>query len=230
MPKSIVENIDCMERLRDAPDNHWDLCLTDPPYGVNLDYASYDDSPANWVDLMNRFIPEAKRSAKMVIMPSCRIRSLEWIYTNYPPDWLIIWHKGSPGTSAYVGFNDYEPLLVYGKTANNLQMHDHFTLIPNVKMGEFRHPCPKPIGWSKWLMRRALPKGGSVVDPFLGSGSSRIAAYDLGFDFTGYELDADYFEAQEKRFAAHIAQANLFAPASIDLGSTQSELFMETNK
>lgn len=50
------------------------------------------------------------------------------------------------------------------------------------------------------------------MDNFLGSGSSRIAAYDMGYDFYGCELDADYFAAQEKRFATHIAQTKLFAP------------------
>ena len=43
------------------------------------------------------------------------------------------------------------------------------------------------------------------------SGSSRIAAHDMGFDFTGFEIDKDYFEAQEKRFKQHIAQLTMFA-------------------
>ena len=67
--------------------------------------------------------------------------------------------------------------------------------------------------------------GHSVIDPFLGSGSSRIAAYDLGFDFVGYELDKDYFEAQEKRFADHIAQPKLFVPSQTV--ETQANIFEE---
>jgi site-specific DNA-methyltransferase (adenine-specific) len=57
--------------------------------------------------------------------------------------------------------------------------------------------------------------GWKIFDSHLGSGSSRIAAYDLGFDFYACELDADYFQAQEKRFADHIAQGELFTPEEI---------------
>ena len=53
-------------------------------------------------------------------------------------------------------------------------------------------------------------QGGAILDPFLGSGSSRIAAYDMGLDFIGYELDAEYYRQQEERFNAHSAQGNLF--------------------
>jgi site-specific DNA-methyltransferase (adenine-specific) len=57
-----------------------------------------------------------------------------------------------------------------------------------------------------------------ILDTFLGSGSSRIAAYDLGFDFYATELDRDYYEAQEKRFKIHISQQKLFAPAPKEMG------------
>lgn len=56
----------------------------------------------------------------------------------------------------------------------------------------------------------SCPPGGRVFDPFLGSGSSRIAAWDAGLDFVGCELDKEYFDKQEARFAAHSAQMNLF--------------------
>ena len=88
---------DCMEAMKQMPDKAFDLCLTDPPYGVNLKYNTYKDTEANWFDLMDRFIPEARRIAKMVIMPSCQIKRLDWFYKNHPPDWLICWHKGSTG-------------------------------------------------------------------------------------------------------------------------------------
>lgn len=78
---------------------------------------------------------------------------------------------------------------------------------------ETDHLCEKPVALLRHLMK-CVSRGEKlrVLDPFLGSGSSRIAAYDLGFDFTGYELDKDYFDAQEKRFQTHIAQARLFEP------------------
>jgi site-specific DNA-methyltransferase (adenine-specific) len=61
-------------------------------------------------------------------------------------------------------------------------------------------------------LKNYAKSGQSIFDSHLGSGSSRIAAYDLGFDFTACELDKDYFEAQEKRFQDHIKQPKLFEP------------------
>jgi site-specific DNA-methyltransferase (adenine-specific) len=72
------------------------------------------------------------------------------------------------------------------------------------------HPTQKPVALYKWLLTNYAKEGDKILDTHLGSGSSRIAAYDLGFDFTGYELDKDYFNAQEQRFANHIAQPKLF--------------------
>lgn len=55
-----------------------------------------------------------------------------------------------------------------------------------------------------------LKPGDTVLDPFLGSGSSRIAAYDMGLDFTGYEMNRVYFDLQNDRFDRHTAQYSLF--------------------
>ena len=74
------------------------------------------------------------------------------------------------------------------------------------------HPTQKPILLYKKILRDYAQDGDRILDTHLGSGSSRIAAYDMGFDFVGYEIDKDYFEAQEKRFAEHIRQQSLFKP------------------
>ena len=72
------------------------------------------------------------------------------------------------------------------------------------------HPCQKPVALYEWLLTHYAKQGDKILDTHLGSGSSRIAAYNLGFDFVGCEIDEDYFDAQEKRFQAHIAQTSLF--------------------
>jgi site-specific DNA-methyltransferase (adenine-specific) len=78
------------------------------------------------------------------------------------------------------------------------------------------HPHEKPTGLYRWQLSEYLKKHiqseWKILDTHLGSGSSRIAAYDMGFDFTGFEIDKDYFEAQEKRFRQHTAQTKLFQP------------------
>ena len=84
---------------------------------------------------------------------------------------------------------------------------------------ERMHPTQKPVQLYQWLYKNFAEKGMKILDTHLGSGSSRIAAYDAGLDFWGYEIDKFYFEEQEKRFERHASQINLF------LDSEQIDLF-----
>jgi len=72
------------------------------------------------------------------------------------------------------------------------------------------HPTQKHIYLYKWLLTNYAKPGDKIIDTHLGSGSSRIACYDMGFNFVGYELDKDYFEAQDKRFNDFKMQQKLF--------------------
>lgn len=72
------------------------------------------------------------------------------------------------------------------------------------------HPTQKPVSLYAWIFSRYAKTGMRILDTHLGSGSSRIAAYDAGLDFVGYEIDKVYFDKQEERFAAHAAQMSLF--------------------
>lgn len=72
------------------------------------------------------------------------------------------------------------------------------------------HPTQKPVALYKWILTNYAKQGMKILDTHLGSGSSRIAAYDMGFDFVGYEIDKVYFEQQEERFKKHMNQQNMF--------------------
>lgn len=72
------------------------------------------------------------------------------------------------------------------------------------------HPTQKPIELYAWIYQHYAKPGDKILDTHLGSGSSRIAAYDAGLDFVGCEIDKDYFEKQEERFERHAAQMSLF--------------------
>lgn len=71
------------------------------------------------------------------------------------------------------------------------------------------HPTQKPVALYKWLLENYAKEGDKILDTHLGSGSSRIAAYDYGFDFWGYEISKEYFDKEEKRFADHTRQMRL---------------------
>jgi DNA modification methylase len=187
---------DCLEVMKGIPDGAVDLVVTDPPYGVNLKYGNYDDSEENWYSLFGALIPECCRIAQMSFVQSCQIKRLPWIYTNHPPEWLIAWHKGSPGTQGHVGFNDWEPILVYGKR-KGVCMHDHF----HATSDPFNngHPCPKPVKWGRWLVSRGCQDGDIVLDPFAGSGTTLVAAKQLGRKYIGIEINPDYCKIAEDR-------------------------------
>ena len=193
-------NEDCLIALKNMEDKSIDLILTDPPYGINLSYDNYDDTEDNWYKLMGKVLPEIIRVSKMAILPSCQIRRLPWIYQNYPPNWLMCWYKGSTGHASYIGFNDWEPHLVYGRRINQLYMHDYFQTKSSPKKETFGHPCPKPEDWAEWIITRVARKEKiSVLDCFMGSGTVGVVCKKLGMDFTGIEISKNYFEIAKRR-------------------------------
>lgn len=72
------------------------------------------------------------------------------------------------------------------------------------------HPTQKPVALYRWLLDKYAKPGDKILDTHLGSGSSRIAAFESDLDFWGYEIDPVYFELQEKRFEEYTAQQKLF--------------------
>jgi site-specific DNA-methyltransferase (adenine-specific) len=94
----------------------------------------------------------------------------------------------------------------------------------NMKKKETKiHPTQKPVYLYRWLLQNYAKKGDLIFDSHLGSGSSRIACYELGFDFIGVELDKDYFEAQEKRFELEKARID----GKFYLPESENNLFKE---
>lgn len=73
------------------------------------------------------------------------------------------------------------------------------------------HPTQKPVQLYSWIFDKFSSTGMKILDTHLGSGSSRIAAYDAGLDFWGYEIDKGYFDKQEARFLEHTRQSNIFS-------------------
>jgi site-specific DNA-methyltransferase (adenine-specific) len=73
------------------------------------------------------------------------------------------------------------------------------------------HPTVKPIALMRWLVRMVTPPGGIVLDPFMGSGTTGMAAMQEGFDFIGIELKPEYVAIAERRIAEAEGKGGLFA-------------------
>jgi DNA modification methylase len=198
---TVIYCADNKEILPYFEDKSFDLVLTDPPYGVGLEYDSYNDTRENWINIISVLIPHVKRISSMTIMPCSRIMELPYIYQNYPPDWLICWYKGSPGHCSFVGFNDWEPHLVYGKN-KGIQMHDYFQT--HTRPADNGHPCPKPDGWANYLISRASFEGNLILDPFLGSGTTCYCANKLNRKSIGIEISEKYCEIAKNRLAQYV--------------------------
>lgn len=218
---STVENIDCMIGMARYPDKYFELAVVDPPYGIghsmiaanqsgtqhgksaapksNYKYSEWDKAIPN-----DQYFKELFRVSKNQI-----IWGANYMVQFLPPSmgW-VFWDKDN-GTTGFsdgeLAFTSFDKGLRKVKiTWNGMIQHD-------MKNKEDRfHPTQKPVKLYKWLLHNYAKPGDKILDTHLGSGSSRIAAYDMGFDFTAFELDKDYYEAQEKRFNNHIKQLNLF--------------------
>jgi len=205
---SEVTNEDCMEGMARYPDKYFDLAIVDPPYGIGFDNKIRDKKVKKWDNEIpnNEYFIELKRISKNQII---------WGGNYFPYLWIngcksfIFWDKDpsvntySDGELAWSSFNLPAKRFywAWNGLANGIKGRN--------KDEKTIHPTQKPVALYKWLLHNYAKQGDKILDTHLGSGSSRIAAYEMGFDFTAFELDKEYFDAQEKRYKAHIAQLKI---------------------
>lgn len=216
MPESIALNMDCMEYMKGLPDNAFDLAVVDPPYGIGMDggkmgwgilakQAEYTQKQWDSAPPEEDYFRELFRVAKNSI-----VFGANHFISKLPidsPCW-IVWDKCNGEND----FADCELAWTSFKTAVRIfRFRWQGMLQGDMKNKEFRiHPTQKPIALYRWIFQHYAKDGMKILDTHLGSGSSRIAAYDAGLDFVGLEIDKEYFYKQEERFAAHSSQLNLF--------------------
>ena len=207
-----LANADCMEVMRDLPDNAFDLAICDPPYGIGIagQKECVCKNPKH-----NRKHHENKGWDELP-PPEAYFRELERVsrnqiiwggnyfvpyLTNGTKGW-ICWFKGQTGLTmsdcelAYSSFNC--PTRVV--TINRCALARQGTI----------HPTEKPIQLYGWLLDNYAKPGERILDTHLGSGSICIAAHDLNFEMLGIELDSGYYEAAKNRLKQHQLQLKLF--------------------
>lgn len=198
-----------MDYMRELPDKFADLAICDPPYGLHeaskrihsRHHSQMKYKPKSWDSATpdKTYFDELFRVSKNQIIWGANH------FGNMPPSscW-IVWDKDGFGDQAdcELAWTSF-PTAVrkYKFTWNGFRKE-----MPCDRI----HPTEKPVSLYKWLLKNYAKEGDRILDSHMGSQSSRIAAFDMGFDFTGYELDKDYFEAGNKRFEQHKAQLKLF--------------------
>jgi site-specific DNA-methyltransferase (adenine-specific) len=212
MPVSEVHNIDCLEFMKQYPDKYFELAIVDPPYGISVnmnagrkkDTRSKKRAIKKWDNSTpdELYFNELFRVSKNQIIwganhmiDKIKVNSQGWIFWD---KCVAAGCSFSDGELAWTSFNQAlkKAVIPY---SGFIGMED-----------EKFHPTTKPIRLYKWLLSNYAKEGDKILDTHLGSGSSRIAAYIMGFDFYACEIDKDYYEAQEKRFKEQTAQQSLF--------------------
>jgi len=208
-PISEVTNEDCMDMMARYPDKFFDLAIIDPPYGIGA--PKMRATPCQRRKGFNRLNSgSGKLKNRTLNISNCewdnetpsdeyfdelfRVSKNQIIwggnYFDLPPCRCIIcWDKIQP----WENFSQIEIAWTSFDYPAQLFRFDNRT-------GDKIHPTQNPTKLYAWLLKKYAKQGDKILDTHLGSGSSRIAAYKLGFDFYATEIDKDYFDAQEKRF------------------------------
>jgi len=205
---SSFTNEDCMELMAMYPDNHFDLAIVDPPYGIGIN-INIGRRRGNKKSGYHKFYGEDKN-----IPDECYFNELFRVSKNqiifggnymtdylYPSPCWILWDKGF---SEKVSFAQYEMAWTSFKTS--AKKYDFNSALNNNRI----HPTQKPVDLYKWLLKNYAKEGQLILDTHVGSASSLIACEDLGFDYVACELDKDYYKLACDRIDEFRKQPKLF--------------------
>lgn len=197
--RSAVFNECCIAGMKRYPDKFFNLAIVDPPYGIGIssnpvrqmhDKKKWDDAIPN-----EDYFRELMRVSKNQIIWGGN-------YFPLPPSQgFLIWDKKQPQDFslamcefAWMSFQSPAKIWRYSVLTERDKIH----------------PTQKPVQLYRWILSRYAKEGDLILDTHLGSGSSRIACEEMKFAFTGFEIDTEYYEAQEARFKNFTAQIRLW--------------------
>ena len=197
-------NEDCLQAMKTFPDNYFDLAIVDPPYGLGNKvvnsggrFEKYKTANGNWDNKTpnKNYFKELMRVSKNQIIWGGN-------YFELPPTrGFAIWDKKRPKgfslASCEFAWTSFDSIA---KT---------FYHLPNQEKNRF-HPTQKPVDLYEWLLNNYATAGDKILDTHVGSASSLIACYNLGFDFIGFELDEEYYQKSKERLEARMNQMDLF--------------------
>ena len=171
-----------------------DLVLTDPPYGCGK--ADWDDNFPKW------FVVEAFKCSQTVCimpglwaLPDC----LEAMGSRYK--WIIAGYNKNGMTHGAIGYNNWIPAVCGGVIKNGGQDAHSFTIGSEP---QFPHPSQKPLKFMRFLIVRLSEENQTILDPFMGSGTTLVAAKQLGRKAIGIEIEEKYCEIAVKRLAQEV--------------------------
>lgn len=212
MRKEVIGNAtlylgDCRDILPSLPSV--DAIVTDPPYGLNVEYGVYQDTREALAALAPCWVGAALAVAKRVVCTP-GVANL-WLYPE--PTWTMCWAISGAGARGKWGFSCWQPILCYGQdpylTAGKGARPD--LLFVNEVSEKNGHPCPKPEGFMRKLIARATLEGETVCDVFMGSGTTGVACMHTNRSFVGIEMEPKFFDIACRRIEDAQRQQRLIA-------------------
>jgi len=212
VPISEVFNGDCMNFMAKFPDKFFELAIVDPPYGI----GDWTTQAAVYVDRFGN--KKIKKSEKMkpvtwnnsipkndyfIELNRVSSKTIIWganYYNSFEGGGAVIWYKGKGNPV----FSSCEIASISHQKRVDYCHIDWQSGFSRQKKEDVIHQCQKPVALYMWLLRNYAKEGDKILDTHMGSQSSRIACYKLGFDYYGSELDEDYFKAGCTRFEKEI--------------------------
>ena len=201
---------DCRDVLRSLETDSADLVFADPPYNVGLVYGAGTDDKrkdADYARWCREWFTQARRVAHAVAITPGMVSVPMWLADIERTHFLIAWTKANNNSRNYMGvtsgYQCWEPVLLYGKSRATVLrdwIDQPISLQPDVS----GHPCPKPLKLMTKLLMQLSTDGGTVIDPFLGSGTTLVAAKSLGRKAVGIEIEEAYCEIAAKRLAQEV--------------------------
>ncbi len=227
-----IVNGDCLNYLGQIPDNSIDLILTDPPYNIaqystgninlpgrsalNNDLAAWDLIPVDPFDLLPDFKRIIKPDGNIFVFTSYNLigKWHEAFDSEFDTFQFFIWHKTNPAPKIFKnGFlNSCEMIAcMWNKGhkwnfSNQRDMHNFFEspiCMRPERLSEPKHPAQKPVKLLEHIISVASNEGDVVFDPFMGVGSTGVAALKSKRRFIGIEIEKNYFDAAEKRIGVY---------------------------
>jgi len=209
---------DCREV--DLPSS--DLVLTDPPYGVS--YSSNSGVGRGTKPITNDGARLALRLQRSVL-PRLQATHVLWFtrWDAWPDVWvdlgqwfrlrgLLVWDKGSPGMGDLNHWGpSYEMIASCGPVRTRGGRDCSVLRYNTVPSANRNHPTEKPIALFEYLIEKASDVDATILDPFMGSGTTGVAAAKTGRKFVGCEVDPIYFDTACRRIEEAYRQPRLFA-------------------
>ena len=212
----VITNEDNMELMARYEDNHFDLAIVDPPYGIDADVKNNTDKKQSkksaskskkygdqsWDSCIptEEYFAELKRVSKRQIVWGANFFNLQ--------GGMLYWHK-------HVTMPTYsQGELAWLSWLNKIDFVDiawHGMIQHDMKNKEVRiHPTQKPVKLYEWLLMNYAKEGDKILDTHLGSGSIALACHNRGYHLTACELDTEYYNAAMKRLKQHQQQLTMF--------------------